>query len=581
VEGAAAEQVQDSMAYAVDTARRSRTELTLGFAQSFSARLVRAWWYAIPKSGLIRPSPHPLDRLALSATETFAAEEIGRRLSELDPERAAFEIGSIYTSLLPAEYRSSLGIYYTPPTITARLIEQATAAGVNWATARVLDPACGGGAFLSPVAKRMVAELADCSPRILIENVGNRLRGLDIDPFGAWLSQICLDAVLLPISSQARRKLPWLVHMQDSLEGSFSDHEFDLVIGNPPYGRINLDAKMRQKFSRVLYGHANLYSIFLDLALRYGADKSIIAYVTPTSFLSGEYFKNLRAILGKMAPPVSINFVAARKGIFDTVLQETLLATFKKGAPETTAIKLFELVPGHETHVRALGTARLPCPPCHPWILPRSARQSKLVKRLSKLPHRLADWGYAVSTGPLVWNRHKNQLTKSSGPGCYPLIWAEAITSSGDFVFRAQKRKHAPYFRLRRGDEWLLVSSPCVLVQRTTAKEQARRLIAAELPNDFIKEHGGAVVENHLNMIRPSVEKPAVSSKVLGAFLNSIAADDVFRCISGSVAVSAYELESMPLPALTEMRTLQEMLDAKAPKAQIEQACHTLYWNFE
>jgi hypothetical protein len=30
--------------------------------------------------------------------------------------------------------------------------------------------------------------------------------------------------------------------------------------------------------------------------------------------------------------------------------------------------------------------------------------------RLS-LPWRLADYGYAVSTGPLVWNRHKDQLS--------------------------------------------------------------------------------------------------------------------------------------------------------------------------
>ena len=40
-----------------------------------------------------------------------------------------------------------------------------------------------------------------------------------------------------------------------------------------------------------------------------------------------------------------------------------------------------------------------------------------------------------------------------------------------------------PWFaaRLPR-DEWLLLDRSCVLLQRTTAKEQARRLIAAELP---------------------------------------------------------------------------------------------------
>ena len=42
------------------------------------------------------------------------------------------------------------------------------------------------------------------------------------------------------------------------------------------------------------------------------------------------------------------------------------------------------------------------------------------------------------------------------------------------------------------------------LVQRTTAKEQNRRLIAAELPASFIKKHGAVVVENHVNMVRPA-----------------------------------------------------------------------------
>ena len=42
------------------------------------------------------------------------------------------------------------------------------------------------------------------------------------------------------------------------------------------------------------------------------------------------------------------------------------------------------------------------------------------------------------------------------------------------------------------------VADACILVQRTTAKEQARRLIAAELPSEFVHQHRGVVVENHL-----------------------------------------------------------------------------------
>ncbi|MFH7191489.1 methylase, partial [Klebsiella pneumoniae] len=86
--------------------------------------------------------------------------------------------------------------------------------------------------------------------------------------------------------------------------------------------------------------------------------------------------------------------------------------------------------------------------------------------------------------------------------------WAEAVTSDGRFVFRAEKKNHQPYFRALAPDGWLQVRTPCVLVQRTTAKEQSRRLIAAELPAAFIQQHKAVVVENHLNMIRPLAGKP-------------------------------------------------------------------------
>lgn len=112
------------------------------------------------------------------------------------------------------------------------------------------------------------------------------------------------------------------------------------------------------------------------------------------------------------------------------------------------------------------------------------------------MPGRLADWGYSVSTGPLVWNRFKSQMRDRAGRGVHPLIWAEAVTADGRFIYRAEKRNHTPYFKIERGDGWLLVEEACVLVQRTTAKEQARRLIAAELPAEFIAKHGGVVVES-------------------------------------------------------------------------------------
>ena len=111
---------------------------------------------------------------------------------------------------------------------------------------------------------------------------------------------------------------------------------------------------------------------------------------------------------------------------------------------------------------------------------------------------------------------------------------------------------------------------PCILVQRTTAKEQKRRIIAAVIPNSFVLEYPGFVVENHLNMVYSVTSRPRFALRTLTALLNSGALDQAFRCINGSVAVSAYELNSLPLPNLDQMRSLQELVLSGAANCDIE-----------
>ncbi|MBZ3921990.1 hypothetical protein Xtri_20030 [Xanthomonas campestris pv. trichodesmae] len=65
-----------------------------------------------------------------------------------------------------------------------------------------------------------------------------------------------------------------------------------------------------------------------------------------------------------------------------------------------------------------------------------------------------------------------------------------------------------------------------------------------------------------------------MSPALLAAFLNSEAADRAFRCLSGSVAVSAYELENLPLPTASD---LKRMVGSKVTRASVEKACAKLY----
>jgi adenine-specific DNA-methyltransferase len=78
-------------------------------------------------------------------------------------------------------------------------------------------------------------------------------------------------------------------------------------------------------------------------------------------------------------------------------------------------------------------------------------------------------------------------------------------------------------------------------------------------------------------MIVPIVPEPVVDTQTLAAFLNSSAADRAFRCISGTVAVSAYELESMPLPPAFALTDLTHLLRCSPSRQAIDDLCDRLY----
>ncbi len=560
-----------------------RLEDRIGFARALAHSVIVEYWQRFQEASgrdwSLFELPVDIEVPPISKEARELAERLGSAAAKLEVADASYAIGTLYTSMMPDGMRARHGAYYTPPALCEVLLDMAAEAGVEWRSARVLDPACGGGAFLAPVAQRMAESLNDSnSAKTVVESIQNRLRGFELDPFAAWMSQVFLDVTLFDLCVEARTRLKTLVSVCDSLEQGPRGTGFDLVVGNPPYGRVRLSPELRARFQRSLFGHANLYGLFTDLALRFVRKGGVIAYVTPTSFLSGEYFKALRELLGQEAPPVSIGFVARRKGVFADVLQETLLATYKWGTA-LRAGKVHYVSPVRNGSVErtVAGDFNLPDEPSRPWLMPRTDAQGSLVALAERMPDRLVDYGYTVSTGPLVWNRHKPGLRDRPGKGRYPLIWAESVRPDGAFSFQARKRNHKPYFEPQDREKWVVTETPCVLLQRTTAKEQCRRLIAAELPEKFIMEHGAVVIENHLNMIRPLNGSPRVSPAVLTVLLNSEVVDQIFRCINGSVAVSAYELEALPLPPPEDVEVIERLVDERASRTTLESAVSGLY----
>lgn len=550
-------------------------------ARSYCAYVIHAYWNRLSdqldSKIQIKPVPAPIELTNIAIDAQQMAENTGRLIAEFPVEDAGYLIGSIYTVMLPARMRSEMGAYYTPPPLVQRLLDQAEASGFNFVNGSAIDPACGGGAFLAPVALRMLKHAPETSASWFVRSIVKRLKGIEIDPFAAWMTLVLLEAALMPLIVKSKRRLPLdMILIGDALTPR-DIGQFDLVIGNPPYGRTTLSNPMRTFYARSLYGHANLYGLFTDLALRLVKDNGVIAYLTPTSFLGGKYYKALRQLLSNETTPLAFDFVADREGVFDDVLQETLLTSYTKQKVDKKALISLVIPQGLNTaKVERVGTYNI-LDSGNPWMLPRSPVDADFLNTIVRMPTRLKELGYVVSTGPLVWNRHKNQLRTESNKNTLPLVWAESITASG-FLNVANRRNHVQFIEVNNNQLHLITQKACVLVQRTTSKEQNRRLLAALLPQDYLDKTGGAVIENHINMIyAPSLTFAKVSAATINALLNTEAVDRAFRCISGSVAVSAYEINALPLPSVLQMQELDEVVSSGATKNAINRKVAEFY----
>lgn len=474
------------------------------------------------------------------------------------------DVGGAYVEALAPGIRARHGRHYTPRPLAEQLWAMARAALGHGRKPKplsglVCDPACGSGALLLPIVREHLVASSAVDPSVVLAGLPSVVEGVDADPAAVWIANVVLAAELLPvlrrIPERRRRPLPALAHVGDGLAAM--EGRARLVVMNPPYGRVRLSTEERGRFADVLYGHANLYGLFLGAGLAALDDKGVLAAVVPTSFTSGRYFANLRGEIAKTAPLCDVTFVADRSGVFASVLQETCLAVFARSPAQRTTITSMD---AHGVHSVAAVKAHYSS---GAWVLPRRSDDALIAAAAATMPLTLAAAGWSVSTGPLVWNRRKTDLyPRSAGDRRY-VIWAADV--DGGMLHRDAARNAMRYLRIRgeQDSAVMTLETGAILVQRTTAPEQRRRLVAVELDDVEVERLGGVVVENHVNVLRPRVPAPLVSRRTLVALLATNTLDRLTRCISGSVAISAYELESLPLPAASVLASWEHLVAAE------------------
>ncbi len=530
-----------------------------------------------------------LPRPALPYSKSLAGERkitaFVQTLQTLSFLEGTYWLSSLYAAVADGDDRKKLAMFFTPPSLSKGLLDDLADQGVDFISQNFFDPACGGAAFLAPIALRMRDALdhRGSTPRQVLQHIEFHLYGTDIDATLCELSNQFLRMALYEEIRRSNYTPHFRVHQADSLTELASMHgTLDVVVCNPPYRKIaaNEIEHVKRAYSEVIEAQPNLYGLFIGLCVRLLRKGGYAAFVTPTSFLSGQNFRKLRTFLMRNTEVAHIGMVSDRQGVFIDVEQETALTVLRR-CSETDRMQARAKVSvvSATGQYKSVGQCLLPNSGAV-WPIPRSVGDVVLLDAVSKTKHRLSDYGYRVRIGSYVWNRDKRPryesitaVKRAKARTALPLLWSRDIPENGCVHFDDLKMAGDKHRFVDLGDKRhrSVVTRPSLVMQRVTSNDQPRRLVAAPVPLRLLVKYGGFVGENHIVILEQVAENPVLGLADMAKLLGTTPIDRFFRCISGATNVSIFELGQLSLPN-------SKKLQAELKKgSSMEEAVHRSY----
>ncbi|MGB0651732.1 MAG: Eco57I restriction-modification methylase domain-containing protein [Thermoplasmatota archaeon] len=191
-----------------------------------------------------------------------------------------------------------IGQHPTPPGIVQRMLAMASLPKLAERGAYVLDPGCGEGAFFLPILEEYASYAATHGHPL--SWVVERVRGVELDPKPLSVCREQAQHVLAEHGFQPTdADLASLVVECDFTR--FEEAGFDLVIGNPPYVRLEGLAELdRRRYRRQFQSAVNrydLYFLFFEQGLRLLASEGQLCFITPQKYAQVWSGSGLRKLL--------------------------------------------------------------------------------------------------------------------------------------------------------------------------------------------------------------------------------------------------------------------------------------------
>ena len=222
-------------------------------------------------------------------------------------------LSEIYEQFL-GKLQKETGSYYTSPALVELMLNEVLPVKNNEKeyNLKILDPTCGSGIFLVEAYKRIVKRWQNAHPnkvldfRTLKELMLNSIYGIELNPKSIKVASFSLYLSLLEFLNPKNlwyldgEKFPYLINDEedesidkqgynlfraDTIEENKKfEKEYDLIIGNPPYGTKGLSENIKEYCNQ--YNFQKEFVIPFVHKSSFLALKGKIALLVPTKLLT-------------------------------------------------------------------------------------------------------------------------------------------------------------------------------------------------------------------------------------------------------------------------------------------------------
>ncbi len=473
---------------------------------------------------------------------------------------------------LDPSHRSEFGQFMTPPP-TARLMASMFQAKGDELT--LLDAGAGVGSLLAAFISEISAR--SDKPRTI------EVTAYEIDPTMIGYLRRTFDHCLTACQSNG------IAAKLDLIEGDFIEegisqlrqemfvpvNRFNCAILNPPYKKINSASGTRSSLREIGIETSNLYTAFLSVVLKLLEPGGELVAITPRSFCNGPYFKPFRKLLLETMALNRIHIFESRQSTFkdDDVLQENVIFYAIKGEVKRENVTITSSSGPDDQFVelRELPYENLVNPKDPEYFIHIVSDEigASVAEQIGRLYWSLEAHDVEVSTGRVVDFRADEFLCPMSAPGTVPLIYPRNFENGFVVWPKLGSKKSENIADLPETRELLVPKGTYVVVKRFSAKEEARRVVAAVYdPNRIGADQVG--FENHINYFhRRGAGLPPLLALGLTAFLNSTLVDLYFRQFSGHTQVNAADLRNLKYPSRSQLEALGSMVSDVFPPQEI------------